>query len=53
MDGMEQKDKAGNVITMSSGCRHTVVAGTELKLIEVQLGEEISVQDRLKFELEG
>lgn len=26
---------------MSAGCRHTVIAETELKLIEVQLGKEI------------
>ena len=52
VDGMEQKVHAGDVITMSAGCRHTVLADTELKLIEVQLGEEISAQDKQKFELE-
>ena len=52
VDGFEQVVKAGDVITMSAGCRHTVVADTELKLIEVQLGEEISVQDKQKFQLE-
>ncbi len=52
VDGMEQNIKAGDVITMSAGCRHTVIAETELKLIEVQLGEEITVEDKQKFELE-
>lgn len=52
VDGMEQKVKAGDVITMSAGCRHTVIAETPLKLIEVQLGEEISVQDKEKHTLE-
>lgn len=52
VDGMEQKVKAGDVITMSSGCRHTVMADTELKLIEVQLGKDINVHDKQKFELE-
>ena len=52
VDGMEQLVKAGDVITMFAGCRHTVIADTELKLIEVQLGEEINVQDKQKFELE-
>ncbi len=51
VDGMEQKVKAGDVVTMSAGCRHTVVAETELKLIEVQIGEGISVLDKRKFEL--
>lgn len=52
VDGMEQAVKAGDVITMCAGCRHTVIADTELKLIEVQLGKEISVDDKQKFELE-
>lgn len=52
VDGMEQKVHAGDVITMSAGCRHTILAETELKLIEVQLGREISVSDKQKFELE-
>ena len=52
VDGMEQSVKVGDVITMSAGCRHTVIAETELKLIEVQLGEDINVHDKQKFELE-
>lgn len=52
VDGMEQKIKAGDVITMSVGCRHTVMAETELKLIEVQLGKDIDVHDKQKFVLE-
>ena len=51
VDGFEQSVNAGDVITMSAGCRHTVVADTELKLIEIQLGE-ISVDDKYKYELE-
>jgi len=52
VDGMEQSVKAGDVITMSAGCRHTVIAESELKLIEVQVGQDIDVQDKQKFELE-
>ena len=52
VDGFEQAVKAGDVVTMSAGCRHTVIADSELKLIEVQLGEDISVHDKQKFELE-
>ena len=52
VDGMEQRVSAGDVITMSAGCRHTVIATTELKLIEVQLGREISVNDKQKYRLE-
>lgn len=52
VDGMEQQVKTGDVITMSAGCRHTVIAETELKLIEVQLGTDINVHDKQKFALE-
>lgn len=52
VDGMEQPVSAGDVITMQAGCRHTVIADTELKMIEVQLGREISVHDKKKYELE-
>lgn len=52
VDGMEQSVSVGDVITMQAGCRHTVIADTELKLIEVQLGKEISVHDKNKFPLE-
>lgn len=52
VDGMEQNVGMGDVITMAAGCRHTIIAETELKLIEVQLGEDIDVGDKQKFELE-
>ena len=52
VEGMEQPVKAGDVITIEAGCRHTVIADSELKLIEVQLGKEISVHDKHKYELE-
>ncbi len=52
IDGMEQSVGVGDVITMQAGCRHTVIAETELKLIEVQLGKEININDKQKFKLE-
>lgn len=51
VDGMERNVKTGDVIKMSAGCRHTIMAESKLKLIEVQLGEDISVYDKQKFEL--
>ena len=53
VDGMEQIVKPGDVITLEAGCKHTVIAETELKIIEVQLGREISVHDKQKHELEA
>ena len=54
VDGMEQPVHPGDVITMAAGCRHTVIAGVAgLQLIEVQLGQNISVTDKRKFEMPG
>lgn len=52
VDGMEQPVKAGDVVTMQAGCRHTIIADTELKVIEVQLGKEIDVHDKHKYALD-
>ncbi|WP_027405977.1 sugar phosphate nucleotidyltransferase [Anaerovibrio sp. RM50] len=52
VDSMEQKIKTGDVVSISAGCRHTVIADTELKLVEVQIGEDISADDKEKFQLE-
>ena len=50
IDVKEQEIRAGDVIMMPAGCRHTIIADTELKVIEGQLGREISVQDKHKGE---
>ena len=52
VDGMEQPVEPGDVITMQAGVRHTVIADTDLQIIEVQLGKEIRVDDKQKFPLE-
>ena len=52
VDGMEQPVKPGDVVTMAAGCRHTVIAGNEgLQLVEVQLGDDISAEDKKKYEM--
>ena len=53
VEGREQRVFSGDVITMQAGCRHTVIADTMLKLVEVQLGKEITVYDKEKFKLEN
>lgn len=50
VDGMEEIVYPGDVVTMQAGCKHTIIADTELKLVEVQLGKEISVHDKHKYE---
>lgn len=51
IDGVEKEVKPGDVIVMKAGCKHTIIAKTELKLIEVQLGKEINVHDKKKYNL--
>lgn len=51
VDGMEQILRAGDVITIAAGCKHTVEAITALDIVEVQIGDEISVADKIKFDL--
>ena len=46
IDGEKRPVKAGDVIQLPVGVFHTVYAETELKIIEVQLGSDISVEDK-------
>ena len=41
--------RPGDVVAMAAGCKHTVIADTPLQLIEVQLGDDISVFDKHKY----
>lgn len=52
IDGEKRPVHAGDVVTMKAGCRHTILADTELKVIEVQVGKEISVHDKQKFPMD-
>ncbi|MBQ8877988.1 MAG: cupin domain-containing protein [Lachnospiraceae bacterium] len=51
IDGKTVLVKAGDVLTMKAGCKHTILAETELKLIEVQLGRDIRADDKKKHAL--
>ncbi len=50
IDNVKTEIEVGDVLTMKAGQKHMVEAVTELKLIEVQIGDEISVQDKVKYE---
>lgn len=52
IDGMQRMVRPGDVVTMPAGCKHTVMADSRLQLIEVQLGKEITVHDKKKYDLE-
>ena len=51
LDGKERSVGPGDILSMPAGCRHTVFADTELMINEVQLGREITVEDKIKHEL--
>ena len=52
IDDAKIEVKPGLTLRLPAGCRHTVIAGDKgLQLIELQLGEEISVADKQKFEM--
>ncbi len=51
VDGMEQSVKPGDVISVAAGCRHTIIADTDMSLIEVQVGPEISDKDKTVYTL--
>lgn len=49
IDGVEQILNVGDVVKIAIGCKHTIEALTALDMIEVQLGDDISVADKVKF----
>ena len=51
IDGIKQDVKAGDVIRISAKCSHTIKAITDLSIIEIQIGETISVSDKIKQEI--
>ena len=53
VDGLEHLLHAGDVITIVAGCKHTIKAISALDMIEIQLGNEISATDKVKFPMES
>lgn len=47
IDGAERSVGPGDVISLPKGCFHTVKAITDLCIIEVQIGKDISVEDKI------
>ena len=50
-DGTTRRIHPGDQIVMKAGCRHTAIAESDLMMVEVQLGREISVHDKEKWAL--
>ena len=51
VDGREQEVKTGDVITLPVGCKHILIAETDMSVIEVQIGDEISPKDKIVYSL--
>ena len=50
IDGVERVVAAVDVIDLPVGCKHTVKASdSSLQIIEVQMGEDIKVSDKIKW----
>ena len=47
IDGVEKVVRAGDVIKIPCNVKHTVIADEPLKIIEVQLGKDITVEDKI------
>ncbi|SFB05779.1 sugar phosphate nucleotidyltransferase [Selenomonas ruminantium] len=50
LDGQERKVKTGDIVELPEGCRHKVSARTRMTIIEVQMGNAIYKEDKIKWE---
>lgn len=50
IDGEVREIRPGNVLHIPIGCKHSVIADTELKIIEEQLGTAIHVRDKITYD---
>ena len=51
MNENEKLIQKGDVVMIDAGCKHTIIAETEMTLVEIQLGDEIYIEDKKKFTL--
>lgn len=52
VDGVERTVHPGDVVTIKAGCKHTLIADTDISVIEVQVGAEISEADKVVYPME-
>ncbi|GHN28190.1 hypothetical protein ME788_10020 [Lactobacillus delbrueckii] len=50
VDGIERAIQPGSVITLPAGSKHTIIARTNLSVLETQIGSDISVSDKSSYE---
>lgn len=49
VDGVERTVQPGDVVTIKAGCKHMLIADTDISVIEVQIGAEISQADKVVY----
>lgn len=52
VDGEVRKVQPGDVVSIPAGQKHSIIADKELKVIEAQLGKDIRVTDKKKFDFD-
>ena len=52
IDGEERKLERGDVVVINAGMKHMLEADTAMDVLEIQIGDEISVHDKIKFAFE-
>ena len=52
IDGRRKAVNVGDVVSIPKETPHTIIAKTDLIMIEVQMGNEISVQDKIKMAID-
>ena len=52
VDGEMFPVKKGSTVSIPKGAKHTLLAKTGMTVIEVQMGEEISIHDKVKCEID-
>ena len=50
LDGEIKFVNVGDVIKIPAEVKHTVIAETKMKMIEVQIGKDITVEDKILWE---
>ena len=49
VDGVSRRVKTGDVVQLPAGAKHTLIAETQIVAIEVQTGDAITVEDKIKY----
>jgi len=51
IDGVRKSVSTGDIVQLKAGVKHTIIAKTDIQLLELQLGKNISAEDKIRYEL--